>query len=252
MTGGALKTAICVSLLAHVAGYLVFTRLARPHSSEVALPVGQLPALTIIANSDVPSGAAPSQVPPALQPVQPVQSPTPEVAAVKPPELETVPAPVTPVTEPVQAEPSPLPDSVAVPSPANPAPIAQPVAEPSPAVSVPAKTAVQSAKPTVAPTGGSVVLARAKPDYRKRLDIPYPAAAKRRREEGEVVVTVLMDARGHPTTVQLRQSSGYRLLDDAAVNAIRLWEFQPVKIDGQAVATEVEVPVDFKLADPRP
>lgn len=56
-------------------------------------------------------------------------------------------------------------------------------------------------------------------------------------------------ADGAAAAVRLRQSSGYRLLDEAAVEAVKKWRFVPAIRAGAPVAGSVDVPVSFKLTD---
>ncbi|MDH5833661.1 energy transducer TonB [Luteimonas kalidii] len=75
----------------------------------------------------------------------------------------------------------------------------------------------------------------------------YPGAAMRAGEEGTVMVEVAVGADGSPTDVSIAQRSGSRELDRAALQAVRGWTFEPAIRDGQAVASTVQVPVDFRL-----
>lgn len=75
----------------------------------------------------------------------------------------------------------------------------------------------------------------------------YPEIARRRGQEGEVMVLAHVDAQGNPATVLIDASSGYPLLDRAAVAAIRHWKFHPAYRNGQAVPGMVRVPVSFHL-----
>jgi protein TonB len=61
------------------------------------------------------------------------------------------------------------------------------------------------------------------------------------------LLIVRVTAQGHSTAVTLKQSSGFTLLDEAAIEAVRNWEFQPDRIGPMAVESEIEVPVRFKL-----
>jgi protein TonB len=58
---------------------------------------------------------------------------------------------------------------------------------------------------------------------------------------------VQVDAAGRPETVQVRVSSGFASLDQAAVAAVESWEFEPGRLDGEPVASQVEVPIQFRL-----
>jgi protein TonB len=82
-----------------------------------------------------------------------------------------------------------------------------------------------------------------------RTQPEYPAAALRAREEGTVLVRVEVDASGNPTNVGIAKRSGSRDLDRAAMAAVRKWKFEPAMKDGKAVASTVQVPVDFTLEE---
>lgn len=75
----------------------------------------------------------------------------------------------------------------------------------------------------------------------------YPETARRAGWEGRVTVRVEVSADGVPTTVTLGKSSGYGVLDQAALRAVKSWRFQPRTIGGVAMAGVVEVPVNFAL-----
>lgn len=75
----------------------------------------------------------------------------------------------------------------------------------------------------------------------------YPPASRRAREEGEVLVRVLIGIDGRPNEVRLLRSSGHARLDDAAIEAVRAALFRPYVADGRARAAYVRVPVEFAL-----
>ena len=89
----------------------------------------------------------------------------------------------------------------------------------------------------------------AKPNYLKNPEPSYPPLARRRHQEGLVLLTVKVTAQGRASEVVLKQSSGFSLLDDAALQAVRDWEFEPARIGPFAMESEIEVPVRFKLTD---
>ncbi|MDB6029407.1 MAG: TonB family protein [Verrucomicrobiales bacterium] len=88
----------------------------------------------------------------------------------------------------------------------------------------------------------------AQPRYRENPEPAYPPSAKRRREEGTVVLSVAVTATGSPEAVVVKESSGFAALDDAAKNAVRNWKFEPARSTDQPVASKVEVPVRFQLS----
>lgn len=76
----------------------------------------------------------------------------------------------------------------------------------------------------------------------------YPAAARRMRFEGTVLLAVLVDTNGRPLRVEVRESSGHRQLDEAARDQVLArWRFQPAMRDGHAIQAIGLVPVDFRL-----
>jgi periplasmic protein TonB len=75
----------------------------------------------------------------------------------------------------------------------------------------------------------------------------YPAAAKRRRQAGQVILLVQVSAGGVPMQVRVATGSGFELLDDAARDAVQNWKFVPARRNGQAIAAELQVPIMFQL-----
>lgn len=75
----------------------------------------------------------------------------------------------------------------------------------------------------------------------------YPVAALRAGVEGMVLVRAEVGADGRPVEVGYARRSGDRDLDRAALSAVRNWRFQPALRNGKAVASVVQVPVDFVL-----
>jgi protein TonB len=78
----------------------------------------------------------------------------------------------------------------------------------------------------------------------------YPTLAKRRRWEGRARIWVKVGADGRPSGVGLAESSGYEILDRAAMEAVAKWVFQPALAKGEAVAGEVVVPIRFRWRRP--
>lgn len=67
----------------------------------------------------------------------------------------------------------------------------------------------------------------------------YPEVARARGEQGAVVVQIEIGRGGRVAGVQLTESSGYALLDDAAVRAVRAWRFAS-HYEGQHTARRFE------------
>ncbi|WP_039052331.1 energy transducer TonB, partial [Comamonas thiooxydans] len=52
---------------------------------------------------------------------------------------------------------------------------------------------------------------------------------------------------GQPEKIEIKQSSGFERLDDAAVNTVRQWKFVPGKRNGVAEPMWHIVPINFVL-----
>lgn len=76
----------------------------------------------------------------------------------------------------------------------------------------------------------------------------YPQTAIERRWEGTVLLRLHVTAEGHVGQIAILDSSGYDVLDGAAVHAVRAWRFVPAIRDGRPVASSVRLPVRFELS----
>lgn len=79
------------------------------------------------------------------------------------------------------------------------------------------------------------------------IDSCYPAAARRENEEGRGLAHIAIDARGHAVSWSVAESSGFPRLDTAMDCVIRRLSFEPAHRDGAAVASEVRLPIVFRL-----
>lgn len=86
------------------------------------------------------------------------------------------------------------------------------------------------------------------PEPRKLKSAPphYPEAAKLGRIQGLVVLDCVISPEGKVTNVRVLRSR-HKLLDAAAIEAVRQLEFAPTLVDGKAVAVVMTVPVSFTL-----
>ncbi|MDH5179554.1 MAG: TonB family protein [Gammaproteobacteria bacterium] len=113
----------------------------------------------------------------------------------------------------------------------------------------------QKAEPKATPQSQPAVQSQDNVRTRKQakpVDNPkplYPAAAKRRGMQGTVLLQLAVSERGKVTAVQLKQSSGFRLLDTAAIDSVWSWRFQPALEDEEQIASEVIIPIRFELRD---
>jgi protein TonB len=62
-----------------------------------------------------------------------------------------------------------------------------------------------------------------------------------------VVLEVLVSTQGQVSELLVSTSSGHRLLDEAALQAVKGWRFEPGQRGGVAMAMNILVPVRFDL-----
>ncbi len=93
--------------------------------------------------------------------------------------------------------------------------------------------------------GGPLALARPMGGYQTRP--VYPESARRRGIGGVTLLQFEVTANGRVGEIRIAQSAGDRDLDQAAIEAVKKWRFEPARRGAQAVAVWVEVPVKFEL-----
>jgi len=75
----------------------------------------------------------------------------------------------------------------------------------------------------------------------------YPAVSRRLGEQGHVTLKVVVGADGQPQDVQVKKSSGYERLDQAAREAMLRCRFVPGKVDGVSQTMAYDAPINFVL-----
>ncbi|MBZ0094867.1 MAG: energy transducer TonB, partial [Sulfuricella sp.] len=157
------------------------------------------------------------------------------------PEAPPPPRPKPPPPQPKSVKPVQVPPPILA--------VASPVESPAPATfTVPPQPQVTAPAIVAAPAPApAFVAARFDADY---LDNPkplYPHASRRLGEEGKVVLRVFVSAEGEAKRVEVKHSSGFQRLDQAAEEAVARWRFVPAKRGEQAVTAWVVVPIVFSL-----
>jgi protein TonB len=170
-----------------------------------------------------------------------IEPPKPRVTPPPPAPPKVVAAPVV-VRKTETLPPPPMPLAIADPTPAPNAPVGV-VAR---AVPLPAITAPVTATP--APVAApKVELPSSDAEYLQNPKPAYPAMSKRLGEQGKVVVRVLIGVDGGVQKAEIRQSSGFERLDQAALNTAQRWRYVPGKRGGVAEAMWFNVPINFVL-----
>ncbi|OGA56246.1 MAG: hypothetical protein A3F77_18125 [Betaproteobacteria bacterium RIFCSPLOWO2_12_FULL_67_28] len=158
--------------------------------------------------------------PPDKPPPPPPKLVAPPPPYIPPPDIQ-IQAPVTGPTITAVTQVKPV---APVPPPARPAPPPPP-----------------PAKPREPVRAGAVVDAR---DCEKPA---YPSAALRANETGIVLLSFLIDVDGKVLQGKVERSSGYRRLDDAALNGLSLCRFKPATVDGKPERTWSRIEYQWKL-----
>jgi protein TonB len=91
------------------------------------------------------------------------------------------------------------------------------------------------------------LIQEARPLYRENPPPVYPTVARRKRYQGLVWLEVLVDTQGQVADIRIHQSSGYDVLDGAALSAAKKWRFEPGKRGDATVPMWVRIPVRFQL-----
>lgn len=79
-----------------------------------------------------------------------------------------------------------------------------------------------------------------------KVEPEYSEEARRSRFQGTVVLQIVVDERGNPRDFQVIQPLGLGL-DQKAIEAVRLWKFNPGKKDGRPVAVQATIEINFRL-----
>ena len=78
---------------------------------------------------------------------------------------------------------------------------------------------------------------------------PYPLIARKKGFEGKLILEVLVNEDGSVKSTNIRESSGYEILDTVSKETVEKWTFIPAKKMGQAVKDNIQIPIKFILTD---
>ncbi len=91
------------------------------------------------------------------------------------------------------------------------------------------------------------VIREARPIYRRNPPPGYPRLARKRGYQGSVVLEVLVDRKGMVADLRIFTSTGYPILDRAAMDSVKKWLFEPGVKGSKKVEMWVRVPICFQL-----
>jgi protein TonB len=162
--------------------------------------------------------------PPAPGPAQGASKPRPRAPLVQPKTLPGEPPSPTPEPKP---EPGPVTSEDGVVGGGS-----EPLEEPAPAAPPSRQAPIEARLADVASVRAAL-----------ERTFSYPPDARRRRWQGRVLLAFTLDADGSLLDLQVRQSSGHDVLDQAAADAIR----RAAPFDPPGVPVRVVIPVSFRL-----
>jgi protein TonB len=173
-----------------------------------------------------------------LPTVQGVIIPAPPAEKIVPPVIARPPEPL-PVEQPKpkpKPKPRPLPKKLP-PAPPSERAVSKP---PEPALEPPAPAPAEPAQMPVTPP-------RVDASQLKNPAPPYPSLSRRLREEGTVVLELLILADGTVGEIRVQTSSGFPRLDQSALETVRYWKFVPARRGNEAIAYTYLQPLEFSL-----
>jgi protein TonB len=196
---------------------------------------------------------APAPEPPLSTPPTPLSDPAPTPPPIPPPPPIVASSPIRQVSEakqevPADTDPGQLSLSA---TPAAVETVATPISAPTsgtvrPGLSEPSPGGPTAPSEVGPPVAGAYTKVDA-PSYLEHVMAGYPWKAKRLHQEGVVELTVYINETGALDRVEITQSSGFDVLDQAALAAEKKSRFRPAKVGGRPVPSKAEVRYRFKL-----
>lgn len=164
-------------------------------------------------------------------------------------DLLTLPPPPPPAAAPVEQKLTP-PEETTAPKIVAPPPIV-PMPTTAPAVVVtrdpPAPKAIVVAPVAPAAPAGPVSVDDLSSKMISAPPPRYPVESRRRKEQGTVLLSVLVGTDGSVAEVGVSHSSGFERLDKAALEAVRRWRWSPMLRGGEPVMVRGIVDIPFVL-----
>ena len=84
---------------------------------------------------------------------------------------------------------------------------------------------------------------------KKTRHLLYPEIARIRGYEGIVLLSAEILPDGRVGNTKIKKSSGYTILDQAALDGVKPWKFEPAKKSGKPFTLWVELPITFHISD---
>lgn len=118
---------------------------------------------------------------------------------------------------------------------------------PDPVREVDESTSMAGALPAQMPAGPITLSSELSVSCPKLNAPSYPAISRRMGEEGKLVLRVELDENGRIDDAKVINSSGYERLDTAALTAVKSWQCNPSRRNGQPIRAVALQPFNFVL-----
>lgn len=103
------------------------------------------------------------------------------------------------------------------------------------------KENAKKSKPT------TFIAADSKPYFLENPKPVYPSAARKRGMQGIVLLSVGISKEGNVESIDVLQTSGFKVLDRSAVSSVQQWRFIPAKQGEKNISSKLEIPIRFTL-----
>lgn len=188
--------------------------------------------------------------------VQGILLPAPPAETVQVPSAkEQPPEPVPLPPEPVKPQPKPQPEPKPLPKPkppVEPPPSERAIHQPEKSVeeAPPPQAQQQAAMPAQEDSdslGAPITPPQMDANPMNNPAPAYPSLSRRMREQGVVLLEILILADGSVGEIRIKESSGHKRLDDTAAKAVKRWRYRPAQRGNTAIEYWYLQPVEFSL-----
>ena len=105
----------------------------------------------------------------------------------------------------------------------------------------------QNVQPTLISQKSQGAVSKAKPLAYVNPAPLYPRIAREKGWEGIVRLNVLVDKEGAVGLVNIQKSTGFEILDEAALKTVEKWKFSPAQSGSMKFSSRVTIPIQFTL-----
>jgi len=113
-------------------------------------------------------------------------------------------------------------------------------------VSVSSSSVVTSSSPIASPSSLMIQGIQARNQFANPKP-PYPLVSRRMGEQGAVDLRLCLTNQGRIESVAVTKSSGYKRLDNSALETVKTWKFSPLEMVEASSSDCYRLPIYFKL-----